>query len=53
MARSAAVAGAGTGTGPCAVRTTPVPTTGGNEPIEVGARWAIAAATPTMSAIES
>ena len=35
---SAAVAGAGTGTGPWAVRTRPVPTTGGNEPIDAGAR---------------
>ena len=43
---SAAVAGAGTGTRPCAVRTRPVPTTGGNDPIEAGASQAIAAATP-------
>ena len=50
---SAAVAGAGTGTRPCAVRTWPVPTTGGSEPIDAGARQAIAAATPTTSAIES
>jgi len=49
----AAVAGAGTGTGPCAVRTVPVPTTGVPEPIERGASQAMAADAPTTSAIES
>ena len=49
----AAVAGAGTGTIPWAVRTLPVPTTGADDPIELGASQAMAAAAPTMSAIES
>ena len=52
-ASSSAVAGAGTGTMPWAVRTCPVPSTGGAELIEAGASQAMAAAAPTMSAIES
>ena len=35
---SAAVAGAGTDTAPCAVWMRPVPTTGGSDPIDAGAR---------------
>jgi len=40
-------------TRPCAVCTWPLPTTGGPDPMEVGASQAIAAAAPTTSAIES
>ena len=50
---SAAVAGAGTGSRPCAVRTVPDPTSGADEPIDRGASQAMAADAPTMSAIES
>jgi hypothetical protein len=52
-ASSSAVAGAGTATLPWAVRTAPVPRTGGLEVMAAGASQAMAAAAPTMSAIES
>ena len=51
--KSAAVAGAGTGINPCAVRIVPDPSTGGDDVTAAGSSHAMAAAAPTMSAMES
>ena len=50
---SAAVAGAGTGSNPCAVDAVPLPTLSGEETMEVTPSTSNATQAPTISAMES